>query len=473
MTAAPRSPAGPTATAPAGGPPPAGAGANEIRSRRLAGGIATTALARAVALAAPILLIPVSLATLGPARYGLWMSVLALTGMVTFADLGLGAGLMTKLAPCSASGDTVRARSYISTAYALLAAVAAGLCVLLWLGAGLVPWTAVFNVAGQVAPAETRSMVLICLTAFLLNIPLALIVRVQYAYQQVAACAIWQGAGSLATVPLVLLAAHAPHAPLGVVTATALGPLATNLAASVWVFGRRMPELRPRLAAVDGRLSVTLLRLSGMFFVVVVLYAMATNADNLIIAHALGPQSVTAYALPVKLVSLVGMLVSMINMPLWSANGDALARGDLAWVRRTVRRMVVLSLVATAVPTAVLALLGDWLFAVWLPVPLGDSRWLLVGLGLYFVLVGTFSVVLMVQNAAGVVRPHLIGQILFLGLSVPTKWYVAGRYGLVAVPYAGCAAYALAVGPTLWYGYRRVLADRRPAWAGAAPVVSR
>ncbi|WP_157779087.1 lipopolysaccharide biosynthesis protein [Micromonospora sp. WMMD754] len=397
------------------------------------------------------------------------MSVLALTGMVTFADLGLGAGLMTKLAPCYSNGDAAQARSYISTAYALLSSVAVGLCGLLWLGSGLVPWTAVFNVTGAVGSRETTAVVMICLTAFLLNIPLALIVRVQYAYQQVASCAIWQAAGTLATVPVVLLAARGPYAPLAVVTATALGPLLTNLAVSIWIFRRRMPELRPRLAAIDRRLSTVLIRLSGGFFVVFVLYAVSYNADNLIIAHALGPQSVTAYALPAKMVSLVGMLVSMINVPLWPANGDALARGDLTWVHQTVRRMVTLALLATAVPTAVLALVGDWIFSVWLPMPLGGgSRWLLAGLGLYFVLVGMFSVMAMVQNAAGVVRPQLVGQILFLGTSVPAKWFAATRYGLNAVPFVGCAAYALTVGPAVWYGYRRTIRRYRGAAAEAA-----
>lgn len=449
-----------------GRPPTPGTDQAAARSRRLVRGIATAGLAKGAGLLVPVLLIPVSLARLGPERYGLWMAVLALTGMATFADLGLGTGLLTKLGPCYASGDTVRARGYISTAYAVLTTVAVALCGLLWAVAGLVPWTSLFNVAGVVSPAETRAVVLICLTAFLLNIPLGLIVRVQYAYQQVGASNLWQGAGALATAPLVLLAAHSDLPPVAVVAATAAGPLLGNAANSVWVYGWRMPELRPRLSAVDRAVTVALLRLSGLFFLVTILTGVTANMDNLILAHALGPESVTAYAVPAKVASLLGMLVTMLNLPLWSANGDALARGDLAWIRRTVRRMVVLSMIVTALPAVCLVAAGERVFAAWLPVPLGGDRWLLAGLSLWFLLLGAFSALMMVQNAAGVVHPQLIGLVLYVGIAFVVKWYVARAYGIAAIPFVGAAVYALTVLPAGIYGYRRTLARH----AGRPPM---
>ncbi|WFE61023.1 oligosaccharide flippase family protein [Micromonospora sp. WMMD712] len=468
-TAAPHGPPEAVARASAAAPP-AGAG----RSRRLATGVLTAGVARGVGLLAPVLLIPVCLSRLGAERYGLWMAVLALTGMAAFADLGLGAGLMTKLAPCYASGDTARARGYVSTAYAVLAAVAVTLGVLLWSLAWLVPWTSLFNVAGVVDPGETRAVVLICLTSFLVNIPLALVVRVQYAYQQVGESNLWQGAGALATVPLVLLVARLGLPAVAVVAAASAGPLLANLANSAWVYGRRMPALRPGIGAVDRRLGAALLRLGGMFFLVTVLTGLSTNMDNLIITHTLGPESVTAYAVPARLALLLGALVTVLNLPLWSANGDALARGDLAWVRRTVRRMVVLSVLATVPPAVGLVLAGDRLFAAWLPVPLDGNRWLLGGLALWFLLIGSFSALMMVQNAAGMVRPQVVGLVVYVGVAAVAKWHAVEAYGLAAVPFVGTAVYALTVLPAGLYGYRRTLARYAgpgPASPSAGPAV--
>ncbi|MFC8847547.1 MULTISPECIES: lipopolysaccharide biosynthesis protein [unclassified Micromonospora] len=417
----------------------------------------TAGLAKGGGLLAPVLMIPVCLSRLGAERYGLWMAVLSLTGMATFADLGLGTSLMTKLAPCYASGDWARARGYVSTAYAVLTTVTVVLCGLLWSLAGLAPWTSVFNVAGVVEPAEARAVVLTCLTAFLLNIPLALVVRVQYAYQQVGESNLWQGAGVLVTIPLVLLAARGDLPAIAVVAAFAAGPLLVNAANSVWVYGWRMPELRPRLGTVDRTLGLGLLRLSGAFFLVTILTGLSSNMDNLIIAHTLGPQSVTAYAVPARLATLLGMLVTVLNLPLWSANGDALARGDLDWIRRTVRRMVVLSLLVTVVPSVCLVVAGDWIFALWLPVPLDGNRWLLAGLALWFLLLGAFSALMMVQNAAGVIRPQVIGLVVYLVVAGVAKWHAAEAYGLAAIPFVSTVVYALTVLPAGLYGYRRTL----------------
>ncbi|WP_433131794.1 hypothetical protein ACQPWW_11275 [Micromonospora sp. CA-240977] len=122
------------------------------RGRRLLSGVATALLSRVAGLIVPIVLVPVTLPYFGNDLYGLWMAVAALAGMAAFADLGLGSGLMTKLAPCYAHGDTVQARRFISSAYLTLSVLALALTGLLWSSAGAVPWSALFNVTGQVSP---------------------------------------------------------------------------------------------------------------------------------------------------------------------------------------------------------------------------------------------------------------------------------------------------------------------------------
>ncbi|WP_431896135.1 lipopolysaccharide biosynthesis protein [Micromonospora haikouensis] len=428
------------------------------RSRRLVTGIVTALLTRGAGLLVPLVLIPITLPYLGPERYGLWMSVMALTAMAAFADLGLGTGLMTKLAGCYASGDTERARTYISTAYCLLCVIAGAICALLWSVSQVVSWSAVFNVESGLSPAETRAMVLVWVTAFAVNIPLSLVNRVQYAYQQVGQSNLWVALGTASALPLVLVAVGAGQPPLVVVAAMAVGPLLVTVANTVWVYGRRMPQLRPRLSAVDRRLAGDLLRISGLFFATTVVMALANNADNLIIAHTLGLASTTVFAVPAKLMMQLGGIVVMVNMPLWAANGEALARGDVAWVRRAVRRMTIVSTLSILVPGAALVAFGDRFFAAWLPVALGDDRWLLVGLALWWLLLSAFSPLMMVQNAAGVVRPQLVGLVVYLVVSVLGKWYGAESYGLTAIPFVGVLCYALTVLPAGLYGYRRALA---------------
>ena len=156
------------------------------RDRRLVAGIATTVGSRAVGAVVPLLLLPLTHRYLGTELFSLWQAVTALTAMAAFADLGLGNGLMTKLADTQARGETAQARRYVSTAYLTLAGAAVAACAALWIGALAIPWTSVFNLPSAELVPTARSMTLVCLTVFILNVPMSLVIRVQYGVQQVA-----------------------------------------------------------------------------------------------------------------------------------------------------------------------------------------------------------------------------------------------------------------------------------------------
>lgn len=440
------------------------------RGRRLVSGIATTALSRSIGLLAPLILIPVHVRYLGGDIYGLWMAVIGLTGMAAFADLGLGNGLMTRLSSCYATADADRARRYISSAYATLGSLALAACSMLLFTADLIPWSSIFNTAGSATPSDARVIAVVCLTAFICNIPLSLINRVQYAYQQVGTSNMWQAAGSAAALPLALTAVHAGARADVVVAATMAGPILGNVCNSGWFYCRKMPELAPRLRHVDAGALKHLFQLSGLFLTLTIIMSMANNADTLIIAYVLDLQSVTAYAVPAKLCSVVGMLVSLLNLPLWPANADALTRGHLDWVRRTTRRMTLISALAVLAPSAVLVLGGPVILS---PSATGiavePDRWLFAGLVAWWMLLAAASPRFMVQNAAGVIRPQLVGWLLYLLLSLPAKWFAATRVGIAAVPFAGVAVYLVTVLPAAARGYRLAL-SQHPTRPEAASV---
>jgi O-antigen/teichoic acid export membrane protein len=432
-------------------------GSSGRRAKRLATGIATTALSRGVGALAPLLLVPLTFHTLGPAVFGLWMSLAAVTSMVAFADLGLGNGLMTRLAPLCTSGDHATARRLISTSSAILSTAAIISVGVLFGLSQIVPWASLLNVEGNVDAGQTGDITLVCLTAFLLNIPASLVTRVQYAYQMVGTSNVWQSIGNLTSLALAGVAVACHLGPVAIVTGAISGPLAINVINGVWLFCFRMPALAPRVRDIDHRAANTLMRLSGRFFILTIVTAIATNADPLIIGQALSVSEVAVYAVAAKLFALLGMMINIINLPLWPANGDALAQGDLAWIRRTMRLMTLASTAGVAVVGIVLLTASASILADWLG-PARDEFLLMAGLGVWWLVVATVSPRFMVQNAAGVVRPQLIGWISYLTLSLPIKWIVAQQAGIGFVALSGAAIYALTVVPSAMIGYRKAIA---------------
>jgi len=424
--------------------------ASRLRTSRLLSGIGSSVLARAATSLSPLILIPITLSYLGDAQYGTWMAVVSLTSMLLWADLGLGNGLLTRLSPLITYGEWARGRRVVSSAYQVLVLVSVAGCIVAISSYWLVPWDAVFNTAGT---TDAGAVTLICLVAFALNIPLSLVHRVLFAVQRVNASngVLLVGAVIATAAAYVAVLVGAPR--LTVIGVVMAAPVVTNAGATVWVF-HRLPALRPtwRLDRVEAR---GLLSIGVQFLAVAVLTSLALNADNLVVAHTASIEAVADYSVVMRVFSALGLLVTIVNLPLWPANAEALALGDRRWVRRTTTRMVLASggcvatagLILLALSDAVLGVLGGG-------EPIHAPPVLLLGFVAMWAIVACTSPLFMVQNSIGLIRPQLIGWAVFLCLSVPAKILVSSQLGVSLLPWTGAGLYLSTVVPSAYWGYR-------------------
>ncbi|MFU8851385.1 lipopolysaccharide biosynthesis protein [Micromonospora sp. SL1-18] len=442
------------------------------RGRALSVDIATSLVAKGIGLAAPLVITPACFRYLGDQRYGLWMAITALTGMAWFADLGLGNGLLTRLSHLT--DDARQQAREISSAYATLGVVAVALLTGLVLINPLVPWDRLFGVSDPTVAAEASALVLLCFGAFAVNVPLSLIQRIQYARAQVTQSNAWQAAGAVVSMAAVLGAIAAGWGPLTVIACTVLAVPVTNLLNTVVYFWLQEPATRPGPGLVHRATAVGLLRLGLQFFALTAMSSIALNVDNPMVAHILGLTVAAHYAVVGKLFGVLSVFVGLVGMAVWPANGTALARGEIAWVRRTTRRMVVLyGLVVGAVGLA-LVVYGHRLVKLWVGrvdaavVPVA----VLAGLALWSFLVAVASPLLLVQNSIGLLRPQFVGWAAFLLLATALKIWGLREFGIVGLPAAGCLAYLLTMWPAAVVGYRRALARSGRATGQGGPGVA-
>ncbi|WDZ87853.1 lipopolysaccharide biosynthesis protein [Micromonospora cathayae] len=424
-------------------------------------GIATAMVAKGLGLAAPLVITPVCFRYLGDQRYGLWMAVTALTGMAWFADLGLGNGLLTRLGHL---GDDPRQQAReISTAYATLGTVAAALLAGLVLLDPLVPWPRLFGVTDPTVAAEASTLVLLCFGAFAVNIPLSLIQRIQYARTQITQSNGWQSTGALASMLAVLGAITAGWSPLAVIACAVLTVPLTNLVNTLVYFWRQAPATRPGPTLVHRGTAMGLLRLGLRFFTLTTMSSIALNLDSPLVAHVLGLTVAAHYAVVGKLFGVLSVFVGLVGMTIWPVSGSALARGEVAWVRRNTRRMVLLYGVIVGTTGLALVGYGHRLLELWVGgvdvsvVPVG----VLAALALWSFLVAVSSPLIVVQNSVGLLRPQFFGWAGFLLLATALKVWGLRHLGLVGLPLAACVSYLLTMWPAVLVGYRRAL--RRPA----------
>lgn len=438
------------------------------RSRRLRSGILSAILSRGLAAIAPLLLVPITFRYLGTELYGLWAAILSMTSMAAWADLGLGNGLMTRLTPVIARGDTATGRRLVASTYLMLTLLALVAVTALLLLVHVLPWGSLLNVGSDIARDAAPTIASITIGAFLLNIPLSLIHRVQFAYQEITQSNAWLAAGSLASVGLAWLAVLSDLGVGIVVLTVAVGPLLANALNTVWFFARH-PALVPTRRDIGGKSAKAMLGLGGQFFLVSVLSATALNVDTLIITHSRGLGDAAVFSVAYRLMSALGLLVTLINMPLWPANAEAIANGDVSWVLKTTRRMSLLSATAVLGPGVVLVVFQPAVFGLWLgPSAELPGRLLLLVLTLWWTVLAAVSPLFMVQNAVGEMRPQLVGWAAFLVLSLILKVSTGSLIGTSGVVMAGIASYLITLVPAAVWGYLRSVRRAIPEGANCS-----
>lgn len=424
------------------------------RQTRLRRGIGTSAVSRAIATVAPLVTIPLALDHLGATAYGAWSAALALTGFAVFADLGLGAGLMTKLAAALSDQNYGYARELVSSAYVTLSVLVGALIASLWVSSVWVDYGAL--VGAPSGSREISTIVAITLTVFLIGMIVSLIVRVQYAAQQIAQSNIWQSAGSIAGVVATFVATLiSVNPPLFIVIATA-APLLVASVNSIRFFLGAGSGYRPTLLAFRPKFATALLRVGSGFLAINILMAATTTTDNLIVSNTTSLELVPQYAIPARVFSVMAVATTVLAGPLWPMNVEAMKRGDIDWVRSTTRKMSALAGAAALLLGTVGVIFGPRSMSLWLDGKVNPSTALLIGLAGALLVQSVASPFFMVQNAALVLSPQIIGYALLV-VTIPVKWVVSLEVGFEYIPYVSAVGFLIFVWPAVYIGYRRAI----------------
>lgn len=405
-------------------------GRSADRYRRAIWTILATGLSKAGALVSMLILVPLVMRHLGNERAGVWMTMNSLTVLVGFADLGMGTGLMTRVAQAMGSQREELARRAISSCFFVLAAVAAGLALVFVVLNPVLPWERILRTSAGLPREELAAAMTAFVLATLAGLPFSLVERVQSGLQEGFSSHLWQGGANLLALAGVWLALTAGWG-LPAVLWTGLGTRSLMLLANWLVyFLRQRRGLCPRWSECSRETAGEMIRLGLVFLWLNVLAFNWWLVDPIIITQALGADAVAGYGAMQRLFA-VGLVAQYLVLPLWPAFGEALARGDQAWVRVTLIRALAGTVGLTLFLGAVLVVWGQPITARWLPSASGfvPSIPLLVGMAALNLLL------IVAWNLSGVL---VHGRYL----RRQTGWYTV----------AAVAAFALKLALVRWWG---------------------
>ncbi len=399
--------------------------------------------AKVIAVSTSLITIPMTLHYLGTERFGLWMTISSVVAILGFADFGIGNGVLNAVSDAYGQDDVGEIRRSVASAFALLGAIAAILLVAFAVIYPKVDWGHFFNVSSQLARREAGPAMAVFVGCFALNVPADVVQRLQLGLQEGFISKLWQLVGSIAGLCGVLLVIHLRLGLPWLLAALAGAPLLVTLANNVAFFGWMQPELRPSFHLVSGAVMQRIARLGALFFVLQVVVAVAYSSDNFLVAKLIGPDAVTRYSVTAKMFSLTSLALSMFLGPLWPAYGEAVARGDLHWVKRTLLRSTIAATLAAVAASAILIAFGPAILRVWVHRPIAPSFLLLLGLGLWSVMDAAGQSLAIFLNGTNMVLPQVIVATAFAMGCLPLKILSIREIGIAGVPWATLISYAL------------------------------
>lgn len=405
------------------------------RYRRIKLTAAASGLSRLVSFGIGLVSVPLLVKYLGTEQYALWATIGSTMAFLGFADMGISNGLLNAISESDGADDPDKAATYASTGFFLLLAMSVMIGVIFTVIYPYVPWPRVFNVGTRAAISGSGPATAALVACFLIYLPLTVAQRIQLGYQRGYLNQCWEAAGNIFALAALVCAIHWDMGLVVVVMALSGGPALSGLLNALTLFGVQRPALRPKFSKVSypaGRRLITL----GFFFVIIQLAtAAAYQTDNLILAQVLGASAVTGYSIPLKLFGFMPAIISLLLTPLWPAYSEAVARGDLMWVRKTLRYSVASVAAVSLVSSLALALAAPTIIRIWVGEALVPSVGLLVGMALWAALGSISGALGIFLNGAGFIRVQAICSVLMATVNVALSVFLTRHIGVPGVIY--------------------------------------
>lgn len=419
--------------------------------------------------------VPLTLHYLGAERFGMWMTISSVITMLTFADLGIGNALLNLVSEANGKDNPELASGLVSSAFFTVTGVSAGLALVFAFAYPFVAWSQVFNVTSQRAISESGPALAVFAACFFMSLPLNLAPRVQLGYQDGIINDIWSGIGNVTGLIGVLIVICLRGGLPWLVLAFSGGPVLATFMNGFLLFVFQRPWLRPKPENFSAECVRRLSGLGSMFLFLQVSICLAFLSDNIIVAHVISASAVAQYAVPQRMFAIVSILIGLLLGPLWPAYGEAVARGDYEWARRTFRRSIMYAVLFSGGAAAVFVIFGHGILQLWVGRGINPSRALLIGFGAWTVMSSAGAAIAVFLNGANVLRFQIGIALLMAITAVFLKILLATRIGVAGIIWGTDLAYFfVALAPCAWFvpSFLKAISDKGRGVAVARGTIS-
>jgi O-antigen/teichoic acid export membrane protein len=384
-----------------------------------------------------LLLVPVTLGYLNPYEYGIWLTLNSILMWINSFDIGLGNGMRNKLAEAYAKGERELGRIYVSTTLVMLCLLMGVLIVVGTVAEPFIDWYAILNTTPDSVP-HLDEIVYVAFAIFCLNFIFKFIGNIYLALQLPAINnAMITGGHLLSLIIIFILTKTTVGSLMYVAIAYSASPLLVYLMMYPVTFKLVFPWLLPSVKCFHKRYLKDLFNVGIQFFLLQLSGILLFACANLLISHQFGPQEVTPYNIAYRYFSVLPMAMAIILSPMWSATTDAYAKGDVAWIRRTMRGIHKILLLAY-IGIVLMILASNFVYRIWVGSEVEIPFALSIAIGIYIAILISSLSYSNFLNGLGKLRLQTINTVTVSLLFFPLCSFLGSKLGLVGIVSGMC-----------------------------------
>lgn len=416
--------------------------ANERYRLALWGGIANIVSA-GMALLVLIIIVPLTLSYLGEERFGVWMTFASMAAMLSFLDLGVGNGLISKVAQ-SSSANREQLRLTISRGIFLLFLIGFSIGLIAAVINNIYPLASLIKIDSESARRDAVQLSWFFIALFSLSIPLNGISKIIQGLQRSYWVHFSRLLGSILSLILILALAKVEADPEFLLLGTYGVQIILSGSLIFYLQSKRLLVFNLLQRGGAKAEMVHLLGRGGLFLVLQIGTMIGWGSDALILSSLAGAVAVTQFAIVQRMFQLVSLPLNIINGPLWAAYADAKARGDVAFIRRTLKISFFGTLVLATTISCALWFVSDYVLNIWIGPQAKIPDGLIVAFAIWVIFDATGNAFGVFLNGMHELKLQVISVAIFCSIALPGKLHFAEAYGSQSVVWVTIAAYLLA-----------------------------
>ncbi len=377
---------------------------------------------------------PLSITYLGEEKFGIFLVMVSMVDWFAEFDIGIGNGLRNRLGEAIADDNEEEARGYISTAYFALGSIFSGISIIAVGASFIIPW-ADWLEADPSLDRQIMILAILLFGAFAINFVASMIYQIFYALQRIAMVNLFGLITKVSFLALIILLMFTTEESLILYGAAKTFTFAfIPLAIGVFYFRNEFNKYRPSLKLVKRSYFDKLFSLGFQFFIIKISMIIIHQTNNILIAKFVAIEEVLIYEAAYKYLSIFLLVFVIFTNQLWSASVEAYRKGDMEWMKNTVKNVVRIWF-GTVLLSAFMVLIAPLFYKLWLGEKIEIPMAVTIIVAISVSVTNWVNLFNLVVNGTGKIRLQMYAWVIASLLNIPMSIFFATtmEFGTVGI----------------------------------------